>query len=123
MQLYLIAPFIMYFIYRYNKKTIFVLVLSILGCVGHTVFIHLKHQFRYIMYVYCLYKFKSIHARYFNGELRTSGRENNSMDTEIGCLANFLVIWRLLEQNSYSYFWKIFVTFRRIIKKTIHFDR
>lgn len=25
------------------------------------------------------------------------------MDTEIGCLANFLVIWRLLEQNSYSY--------------------
>lgn len=43
MQLFIIAPFIVYLIYRFKTKTLFALVLLVLGCVFATVAVHLKY--------------------------------------------------------------------------------
>lgn len=44
MQLYLLAPGILYLVYRYKAKALFILCTSILGCMGCTLAVHLKHN-------------------------------------------------------------------------------
>lgn len=43
MQLFIIAPFIVYLIYRFKIKTLFALAVVVLGCVFTTVAVHLKY--------------------------------------------------------------------------------
>lgn len=43
MQLFIIAPFIVYLIYRFKTKTLFALAMLVLGCVFTTVAVHLHY--------------------------------------------------------------------------------
>lgn len=46
MQLFVIAPFIIYLIYRFKAKTIFTLAILVLGCVFTTVAVHVKYELK-----------------------------------------------------------------------------
>lgn len=50
MQLWWLAPGILYLVYRYKLKTLYALTALVLGCMGCTLAVHLKYNFT-TMYV------------------------------------------------------------------------
>lgn len=51
-QLFIIAPFLVYLIHRYQKITLTALLILILSCIGYTIPIYVNHDIR-IAYVHC----------------------------------------------------------------------
>lgn len=48
MQLFLIAPIIIYLIFWFKKKAIVILSIFVLGCVGCTIAVHLKYNLKWL---------------------------------------------------------------------------
>lgn len=46
MQLFLVAPFIIYLIYRFKMKMIIMSILLVIGCIGCTLAVHLQYELK-----------------------------------------------------------------------------
>lgn len=45
-QLFIVAPLVIYLLYRFKAKTLFILAISVLGCVFATVIVHMKYELK-----------------------------------------------------------------------------